>query len=29
MKKDNIPDTNAIDQSMAGKIVKKISGGLN
>ena len=29
MKNDNIPNTNAIDQSMAGKIVKKISGGLN
>ena len=29
MKNDNIPNVNAIDQSMAGKIVKKISGGLN
>ena len=29
MKNDNIPNANAIDQSMAGKIVKKISGGLN
>ena len=29
MKSDNIPNANAIDQSMAGKIVKKISGGLN
>ena len=29
MNNDNIPNANAIDQSMAGKIVKKISGGLN
>ena len=29
MKNENIPNANAIDQSMAGKIVKKISGGLN